>query len=78
MTNRWIYNPLSKEQIDIQNKLSEELNISPILSSLLVQRNIFSFEDARCFFRPDLADLHDPFLIRYDSSQPAHRSHQEQ
>ncbi|HOS46596.1 MAG TPA: single-stranded-DNA-specific exonuclease RecJ [Paludibacter sp.] len=63
MTNRWIYNPLSKEQFDIQNKLSEELNISPILSSLLVQRNIFSFEDARCFFRPDLADLHDPFLM---------------
>ena len=63
MTSKWIYNPLSKEQINIQNKLSEELNISPVLSSLLVQRDILTFEDARCFFRPDLADLHDPFLM---------------
>ena len=63
MTSKWIYNHLSKEQIDIQNKLSEALNISPVLSSLLVQRDILTFEDARRFFRPDLADLHDPFLL---------------
>ncbi len=63
MTSKWIYNHLSKEQIDIQNKLSEALNISPVLSSLLVQRDILTFEDARRFFRPDLADLHDPFLM---------------
>jgi len=50
MTSKWIYNHLSKEQIDIQNKLSEALNISPVLSSLLVQRDILTFEDARRFF----------------------------
>ena len=64
MINKWIYNTLSKEQIEIQNKLSKELIISPILAELLVQRGIATYEEARRFFRPDLKDLHDPFLIK--------------
>ena len=63
MINKWIYNTLSKQQSEIQNKLADELSISPVLSSLLVQREIFTYDEARSFFRPDLADLHDPFLM---------------
>lgn len=63
MINRWIYRTLSEQQIELQNRLAEELSISPILAQLLVQRDILTFEDARSFFRPDLANLHDPFLM---------------
>jgi len=63
MINKWIYQSLTPQQIEIQNKLAEELSISPILAQLLVQREIYTFDDARNFFRPDLSDLHDPFLM---------------
>jgi len=63
MINIWYYRTLTEQQIEIQKRLSDELSISPILSQLLVQRDILTFEDARSFFRPDLSDLHDPFLM---------------
>jgi single-stranded-DNA-specific exonuclease len=63
MINTWIYRTLSEQQIELQNKLAEELSINPILAQLLVQRDIVTFDDARSFFRPDLNDLHDPFLM---------------
>lgn len=63
MINKWIYRTLSEQQIKTQNKLAEELSISPVLAQLLVQRDIHTYDDARSFFRPDLANLHDPFLM---------------
>ena len=63
MINIWNYRNLTGQQIEIQKQLSEELSISPILSQLLVQRDILTYDDARSFFRPDLSDLHDPFLM---------------
>jgi len=63
MINKWIYQSLTEQQIEIQKKLAEELSISPILAQLLVQREIYTYEEARNFFRPDLADLHNPFLM---------------
>lgn len=63
MINRWISRTLTNQQIETQNTIAEELSINPILAQLLVQRDILTFEDARSFFRPDLADLHDPFLM---------------
>ena len=44
--------------------LAEELNIDPVLSTLLLQRGITNFDEAKYFFRPDERHLHDPFLIR--------------
>ena len=64
MINKWIYSELSEEQIEIKNSLANELSISPILAQLLVQRDIITYDDARAFFRPDLGDLHDPFLMK--------------
>ncbi len=63
MINRWVYQQLNEEQKKIQQQLAEDLSISPILAKLLVERNILTYDDARRFFRPDLSDLHDPFLM---------------
>lgn len=63
MINKWINQSLNEQQKQIQKKLADELSISPILAQLLVQREIYTFEEARSFFRPDLAELHDPFLM---------------
>jgi single-stranded-DNA-specific exonuclease len=43
--------------------LGKELNVNHDLAALLIQRNIRSFEQARAFFRPDISQLHDPFLM---------------
>ena len=64
MINTWIYSELTDEQNEIKNKLANELSISPVLAKLIVQRGIVTFDDARSFFRPDLNDLHDPFLMK--------------
>jgi single-stranded-DNA-specific exonuclease len=44
--------------------LVETLKIHPILCSILVQRGIQSYEQAKHFFRPQLTDLHDPWLMK--------------
>jgi len=45
------------------NSLAAALNIDPILSTMLIQRGIRNYDDARLFFRPDERHLHDPFLM---------------
>ncbi len=64
MINKWIYSELTEEENEIKEKLANELSISPILAQLLIQRGITSFDEARSFFRPDLDNLHDPFLMK--------------
>lgn len=49
---------------EIRKKLGASLNIAPNLAGLLLQRGIESYEEARSFFRPQLSDLHDPFLMQ--------------
>lgn len=49
---------------DIAEELSASLNINRSLASILVQRGIHSFDQAKFFFRPSLDDLHDPFLMK--------------
>ena len=44
--------------------LSRSLGISKVLANLLVQREITTFNSAKAFFRPDLNQLHDPFLMK--------------
>lgn len=62
MEKRWVYNK-TREEITIST-LSQELGIDKVLASLLVQRGVTNFEEARIFFRPTLEDLHDPFLMK--------------
>jgi len=63
MINKWIFQKQTDNELKQIKTLAEELNISPVLAQLLVQRGITTFEEARVFFRPDLSQLHDPFLM---------------
>ncbi len=58
---KWVIK--EKGDPEVISKLAKELNIDEILAQLLIQRNITSFDQARAFFRPELKDLHDPFLM---------------
>ena len=50
--------------LSLVDELSEELSIDRVLSSILVQRGVHTFEQAKKFFRPSLDDLHNPFLLK--------------
>ena len=63
MGQKWKYEPLTQEQGDLAKRLSTELELSPVLCSLLVKRGITSVAEARNFFRPKLSQLHNPFLM---------------
>ena len=59
---RW--NLLPKPNLETVTHLSKALGIDPLLSSLLVQRGITTYDQAKGFFRPSLEELHDPFLMQ--------------
>src|SRR3990172_5699717 len=61
MDHRWAYRDLKDD--GTVEKLSRDINVNPILASVLVQRKIKDFNDARAYFRPVLENLHDPFLM---------------
>lgn len=63
MVSKWNFIPLTSEQEKQKQDLSEALGISPILCQLLVQRGITTFSEAKSFFRPQLTELYDPFLM---------------
>lgn len=63
MGQNWKYQPLTPEQGALAARLSAELEMSPVLCSLLVKRGITSVAEARNFFRPKLSHLHNPFLM---------------
>ncbi len=63
MNYKWNYEQPSPEQSTQHAQLAEELGIHPVLGKLLHDRGITSAAEARRFFRPQLPDLHDPFLM---------------
>ena len=63
MGRKWKYQPPANEQEKIANTLSAELDISPVLCNLLVDRGITNVAEARNFFRPKLSALHNPFKM---------------
>lgn len=62
MRLKWI-NKTSPEQQAVDH-LASALNIAEPLAGLLVHRGVDTFDKARLFFRPQLTDLHDPFLMK--------------
>jgi single-stranded-DNA-specific exonuclease len=54
----------SKPQEQKVTQLAQALNVADFVATLLVQRGIETFEDAKNFFRPSLDHLHDPFLMK--------------
>ena len=61
MEKKWT---LQKSDSKIVDKLAEKLKVSKIVSHLLVLRGITTYQQAEKFFRPDINDLHDPFLMK--------------
>ena len=70
---KWIL----KEPVDIGkvDRLSAELGIDSVLATLLVQRGVETFAQARSFFRPSLDGLHDPFMMN-DMDKAVGRLHE--
>jgi single-stranded-DNA-specific exonuclease len=59
---RWTLKPRPDSQITAD--LANALGVDQAIARLLVNRGIDNFEKARSFFRPDLGELHDPFLMK--------------
>ena len=64
MQFKWNYIPPTDTQDNAAKDLGEKLGISPILASLLIRRGITTESAAKRFFRPQLADLINPFLMK--------------
>lgn len=59
---RWTLKP--KPSSEKVKTLAAELKVDELIATLLVQRGIETYQDARQFFRPSLADLHHPYLMK--------------
>ena len=59
---RWII----REDYDLETveKLAASLGVDKNIATLLVERGVTTFEEARRFFRPGLDQIHDPFLMK--------------
>jgi single-stranded-DNA-specific exonuclease len=61
MQKRWKILTVDKQKSD---SIQQSLKISPIICNILVQRSIETFEQSKKYFRPELKDLHDPWLMK--------------
>ena len=59
---RWTLKP--KPSTEKVKTLANELKVHDLIATLLIQRGIETFEQARKFFRPSLDDLHNPYLMK--------------
>ena len=56
----------------VVQQLQDDLGVSQPIAQLLAQRDIKNYDEAKSFFRPSLAELHDPFLLK-DMEKATHR-----
>jgi single-stranded-DNA-specific exonuclease len=61
MQKRWKILTADKQK---SNLLQSALKISPIICDILVKRGVVTFEESKKYFRPELKDLHDPWLMK--------------
>ncbi len=62
MEKRWVFkDPGDPAQV---SALAREINVTDTIASLLFQRGVTTFDEAKRFFRPSLSDLYDPFLMK--------------
>lgn len=64
MKYKWNYQPPTPEEQERAAALANETRVSPVIAQLLLARGIDSADKARAFFRPQLHELHDPFLMK--------------
>lgn len=62
MDKRWVIK--ESPETDLIAKIIEEVGVSRPVATILAQRDIKSFNQAKAFFRPEITDLHDPFLMK--------------
>ena len=60
MNKKWEVHRIEEKDI---NKICEENNLSKLVSSILISRQITSKEDIRKFLNPTREDFHNPFLM---------------
>lgn len=63
MNYKWNYEAPDAATAAAEEKLAKEVGIHPALGKLLYERGIRTEQEARHFFRPQLTELHDPFLM---------------
>ena len=54
----------SKPEKEKVQKLQNELQVDEIIATLLIQRGVETYDQAKTFFRPTLKDLHNPYLMK--------------
>ncbi len=59
---KWLFKPNPSEES--LKAFQNELKLSRVAASVLVQRGIFNTESAKAWFCPDKSQLHDPFLFK--------------
>ena len=64
MEINWKIKELTAEEQAAAERLSDELEISPVAGRILAGRGIRTAAQARAYIRPSLDSLHDPFLMR--------------
>lgn len=66
MEKNWNFKPapLLPNETEIVNNLINQLSISKSMATMLWQRGVKDFDEAKHFFRPQIEDLHDPFLMK--------------
>jgi single-stranded-DNA-specific exonuclease len=62
MHKRWLFRPSPNKQAVAS--MSAALGVHPDIASLLVQKDITEFDQAKSYFRPSLAELHDPWAMQ--------------
>ena len=60
---KWNYEPPTSEQTKAAEEFGKLLGTNPILADLLIKRGITTESEAKRFFRPQLSELYDPFLM---------------
>ena len=61
---RWNYEAPTPQETETAIELGKKLNMQPILARLLILRGITTESAAKRFFRPQLSDLINPFLMK--------------
>jgi single-stranded-DNA-specific exonuclease len=66
MEKNWKFRPapLLTDDLQIVSNLASQLSVSNSMATMLWQRGVKDFDGAKHFFRPQIEDLHDPFLMK--------------
>ncbi|MBR1668053.1 MAG: single-stranded-DNA-specific exonuclease RecJ [Bacteroidaceae bacterium] len=64
MNYKWNYEPPTTEDQACAAELADAVRVNPAIAQMLVARGIRTADEARKYFRPQLLELHDPYLMR--------------